>query len=151
MILRRAFSVIELVIVVVIIAALVAIAVPRLSSASSDATINALAQDFRLLEQALRYYHADHGGWPPNQPVGVYPPELEGYYAESLFLRGPSIDRRWDWNPTFGLFVPNIAIQYPGADLELMRRFDERYDDGDLGTGNFRRHTAQWFMWRVMP
>ncbi|MEL6797435.1 MAG: prepilin-type N-terminal cleavage/methylation domain-containing protein, partial [Planctomycetota bacterium] len=48
----RGFTIIELVVVIVIIGAITAIAIPRFSSANQNAAINAAAADFRNLEFA---------------------------------------------------------------------------------------------------
>lgn len=56
----RAFSLIELVIVVVIIGIVAAIAIPRFSSASANATETALLSNTNLLQKAIDLYAAEH-------------------------------------------------------------------------------------------
>jgi prepilin-type N-terminal cleavage/methylation domain-containing protein len=58
---RRAFSLIELVIVIVIIGVLAAIAVPRLSRGAAAANENALAANLSVVRGALEMYAAEHG------------------------------------------------------------------------------------------
>lgn len=63
---ERAFSLIELVIVVVIIGIIGAIAVPRLTSASTNAGLAAMTADVTMLMKAIEHYAAEHGGAYPH-------------------------------------------------------------------------------------
>lgn len=64
---RVAFSLIELVIIVVIIGFLAAIAIPRLSGASSRARDAALVASLSTLQSAIDRYIAEHEGLSPSQ------------------------------------------------------------------------------------
>ncbi len=61
---RRAFSLIELVIVVVIIGVLAAIAIPRMSSGADGAKNNALKANLTVLRQAIELHKAEVGTYP---------------------------------------------------------------------------------------
>ncbi|MBC8108136.1 MAG: prepilin-type N-terminal cleavage/methylation domain-containing protein [Anaerolineae bacterium] len=63
---RRAFSLIELVMVVVIIAVIGAIAIPRLSRGSVAAAESALRADLVALNKAIDHYAAEHDGSFPD-------------------------------------------------------------------------------------
>jgi general secretion pathway protein G len=58
---NRAFSLIELVIVIVIIGVLAAIAVPRLSRGATSAGENALAANLAAMRSAVELFYAEHG------------------------------------------------------------------------------------------
>jgi general secretion pathway protein G len=60
-----AFSVIELVIVIVIMGAVATIAVPRLIGASQRASAAALSGDTKALQRAIDFYIAEHGEFCP--------------------------------------------------------------------------------------
>lgn len=62
---HRAFSLVELVLVVVIMGILGAIAVPRLSGLGRNADEVALAQNLSILSRAVELYKAEHLGTPP--------------------------------------------------------------------------------------
>lgn len=64
--LRRAFSLIELVIVIVIIGVLAAIAVPRLSRGATTAGENALAANLAVIRNAIELFQVDHNGAYPS-------------------------------------------------------------------------------------
>ena len=59
---NRAFSLLELVIVVAIVGILAAIGIPRLSRGTRGASNSALASDLRVLRGAIDHYATDHGG-----------------------------------------------------------------------------------------
>ena len=61
----RAFSLVELVIVIVIIGVIAAIAIPRIGNASQNAREAALRADLKLLRDAIELYTVEHGGDVP--------------------------------------------------------------------------------------
>ncbi len=61
----RAFTLIELVIVVVLIGIIAAIAIPRLSRGAEDAKWQAVKADSIVLQQAVDLYTAEHDGRSP--------------------------------------------------------------------------------------
>src|SRR5688572_17475753 len=63
---RAAFTLVELVIVVVIVGILAAIAIPRFSSMGENATDAALAADLEALRKAIDVYHGEHLGKYPD-------------------------------------------------------------------------------------
>jgi len=68
---RGAFSLIELVIVVVIMGIIAAIAVPRLSSAADNAAANAVIHDQAALQRSIDLYTQEHGGVQPDVGAGT--------------------------------------------------------------------------------
>jgi type II secretion system protein G len=62
---RSAFTLIELLIVVAIIAILAAIAVPNFLEAQVRAKVSRANNDMRALATALEVYHVDHNTYPP--------------------------------------------------------------------------------------
>lgn len=65
MVRNRAFSLVELVIVTVIIGIIAAIAVPRFSRGAASARESAIVSDLSLLQSAIDRYTAEHGGLSP--------------------------------------------------------------------------------------
>ncbi len=61
---NRAFSLVELLIVVLILGALAFIAVPRISQSSTQAKLNACEFNRDLLQRQLELYFHDTGTWP---------------------------------------------------------------------------------------
>ncbi len=57
---RSAFTLVEILIVVVILGILAMIVVPQFSTASSDARVNAMASDLQTIRAQLQLYKAQH-------------------------------------------------------------------------------------------
>lgn len=70
---RRAFTLVELVMVVTIIGMVAAIAVPRISSAATNARLNALSATVVEVQKAIDTYYAEHSKYPGYNPVGGAP------------------------------------------------------------------------------
>jgi len=61
---RKAFTLVELLIVVLIIAILAAIAIPNFLEAQTRAKVSRAKADMRTVVTAIETYHADHGDYP---------------------------------------------------------------------------------------
>ncbi|MBT8484521.1 MAG: prepilin-type N-terminal cleavage/methylation domain-containing protein [Phycisphaerales bacterium] len=61
---RRAFSLIELVIVIIIMGVISAIAIPRMVRGAEGADVTALQADLAVLRGAIEMYRYEHGIWP---------------------------------------------------------------------------------------
>lgn len=62
---KKGLTLIELLIVVIILGALAAIAIPRITTSSTDAKRNACTTNIDTLNTAIEMYHIDHDGtWP---------------------------------------------------------------------------------------
>lgn len=66
----HAFSMLELVIVIVIIGIIAAIAVPRMSNATTNAMEARAITDLRLLREAIEIYKEEHGAYPGQRNDG---------------------------------------------------------------------------------
>ena len=98
---RRAFSLVELVIVVVIMGIIAAIAVPRMSSSAENAAKNAVVGSQKALQTAIDLYTAEHEGQLPHVGAGtalvfykrlVSTSDLDGTVNESTGIYGPYIN-----------------------------------------------------------
>lgn len=69
---KYAFTLIELLIVVAIIAILAAIAVPNFLEAQVRAKVSRAKSDMRSMTTALESYHIDHGAYPPCVDLNTY-------------------------------------------------------------------------------
>jgi len=78
-IIYRAFTLIELLIVVAIIAILAAIAVPNFVEAQTRAKVSRVSTDMRALSTALESYRLENNGYPLDQGTGLINPT--GYYG----------------------------------------------------------------------
>ncbi|MCH8967307.1 MAG: prepilin-type N-terminal cleavage/methylation domain-containing protein [Planctomycetes bacterium] len=115
---RRAFSLVELVIVVVIIGVLSAIAVPRMSGAASRSGLTAIRATLTTVRKAIDTYYAEHGMYPGYNPGtglpsnAAFPKQLVKYSdaagnvnaAPGLpYIYGPYLRKPFPTNPLNGL------------------------------------------------
>lgn len=63
---RKGVTLIELLIVVLILAALSAIAIPRISQSATKAKSKACETNIDIINSAIELYNADEGTYPPN-------------------------------------------------------------------------------------
>jgi len=61
---RRAFTLVELLIAVLIIGALAAVAIPRINGGAQTAKINACKTNVDIINRQIELYHAETEDWP---------------------------------------------------------------------------------------
>jgi prepilin-type N-terminal cleavage/methylation domain-containing protein len=66
---KKAFTLVELLVVVMILGALAAIAVPRMISGATNAKISACETNVDLINSQIELYYANKGAWPQRLPV----------------------------------------------------------------------------------
>ncbi len=88
---RRAFTLVELMIIIVILAILAALVVPQFSTATRLSRESALREDLRFLRTQILIYNAQHDGTPPGYPNGdsSASPTAEVFIEQ---MTGPSDD-----------------------------------------------------------
>ena len=140
----RGFTLLEIMIAVVIIGFLAAMAVPALQRVGKNAKLARIVSDFRTFAQAFEQYASENGEWPANAGTAVVPPELGTRAIKADAWQEPqtAIGGRWNWDAyTFGI-TAGIAITGFTADDATLTIIDNRIDDGDLTTGQFRKLSA---------
>ncbi|MEM6799051.1 MAG: prepilin-type N-terminal cleavage/methylation domain-containing protein, partial [Planctomycetota bacterium] len=91
------FTLVELVVVVLILGILAGVAAPKLFNASSDAAVQAVAEDFQAFALSVEIYYHDVGEWPSNLAAGQMPPELAGAFTTDFFAEATPVGGRYDW------------------------------------------------------
>lgn len=140
---RNAFTLIELIVVIVVIGILAAMVVPKFVLAQNETAITATSEDLRAIENAVSMYFAKYGSYPRDvnrtEVVGVLDPFFK---AENPFSKLAPIGGKYDyegppnWNPVQISIRSEISTKHSRATaIEL----DRYMDDGDLTTGSIRR------------
>jgi len=118
----RAFTLIELLIVVAIIAILAAVAVPNFLEAQMRAKVTRVKSDFRTILVAMQAYRTDHTDYPPDD-------------------RGTNWDN--DWLPLIHLTTPVAYI----TSIPTNPFFDKNFKGSSTRRGNFsywRDYGGDW-------
>jgi prepilin-type N-terminal cleavage/methylation domain-containing protein len=108
---QRAFSLVELVIVVTIIGILASIAIPRMTTASSSASANALQATLTNVRKAIDVYYAEHDRYPGYNPAGGSP---DGDFFVKQLTMYSNFKGETNATPTGGyLYGPYLRSPFP--------------------------------------
>ncbi len=140
----HAFTLVEILIVVVILGILAAIVVPRFSIASTEAQQTGFVADVKSFASAAWYYMNKEGVYLEDSSSGVCPTGWEPYIDENKWTRPTTIGGVWDFELNsfgitsgFGVHFYGNSGNNPGD--AYMTEIDAMFDDGNLTTGGFRK------------
>jgi prepilin-type N-terminal cleavage/methylation domain-containing protein len=142
---HRAFTLMEILIVVVILGILAAVVVSSVVIAVDDAEKSAFSTSTKhLATAATRYYH-DTGTWLEDSSTGELPAGFAAYIDERYWGDTP-IGGQWDAQYNEMGIVSAIGVHFNGTgetrDDAYMVDIDAMLDDGNLNTGSFRKLAA---------
>jgi len=138
---RRAFTLIEILVVIMILGLLASLVIPQFLDVTGEARQTAFINSAKIFVSAAKLYELDHGEYPNAQPGQL--PDGFGEYIQSMnWERATPIGGRWQaWAPG-GVVTSALGVRYQGNDPDhdpaVMQAIDEIADDGDLNTGAFR-------------
>jgi prepilin-type N-terminal cleavage/methylation domain-containing protein len=140
----RAFTLIEVMVVVVIIGVLAAAGIPTYRHIMMRSKVTALENELRQFSTVIQTYTTQNGHWPADGDPQVIPPELAT--AMPIQFTGASpFGGVYKWNydvPADGIAVKAALIVQTAAgnpisdDAEMFLMLDKQMDDGVLETGN---------------
>ena len=137
-------------IVVVIIGLLAALAIPAMARVKRGAQNARVVSDLRTFAQGFETYALKHGAWPPDGTPRVLPAGMSGEIKDTAWAADTAVGGQWDWDfQQFGI-TAGISLYEPTASVAQMREIDQRIDDGDLSTGNFRAR-SQGYIYILQP
>jgi prepilin-type N-terminal cleavage/methylation domain-containing protein len=138
-----AFTLVEIMIVVVIIGLLAALAIPAFRKVQRAAQNSRVANDFRVFSQAFEAYCAQNGRWPANAGTGVVPAGISSAdFKVSVWQGTTTIGGRWNWDfNNFGFTAAISIAGFTASDAQLAE-IDAKLDDGNLTTGLFQKTAA---------
>lgn len=143
---QRAFTLVELCVVVFIIGMLAAVALPTMKRLSQKARVTAVANDLRTFTTALQTYNLQNGRWPADVYPRVMPPVMAGALP-TAFTRKTPIGGYYDWDQntapngfrtTAAITLITQGTERVSSDRALLTAIDQFLDDGNLRTGHVR-------------
>jgi prepilin-type N-terminal cleavage/methylation domain-containing protein len=134
-----AFTLVEIMIVVSIIALLVVIAMPSFFRARQHSQNAKFVNALRIAVDAFQMYATENNAYPPDVNRAVVPSGMALYFGPTLDWTKPTpIGGNWDWDDNVFGFTAGVSVVSPFADVAQMTEIDARIDDGDLSTGSFQ-------------
>ncbi len=146
----RAFTLLEIMIVVVVIGLLATMAMPAFTRARENVRFSALMNDFRIFAGAFESHAFMNGNWAADEMPGILPAEMEGWINEHQFVSTTPIGGNYDWDPTESGSKPEdveIAISVRNHNLSeaMVDRLLRKYCNGDRASGRLRYHAGAIF------
>lgn len=137
---RGAFTLVEIMIAVAIIALLATIAVPAFRKARANTQNTQFINDLRVARDGVEQV-AMVGPYPADTNPGEEPDSVGEYIPRFDWDQPTPIGGQWDWdNGTFGVRA-GVSVYLPNRTAVEMREIDKQIDDGDLATGVFQQRT----------
>jgi prepilin-type N-terminal cleavage/methylation domain-containing protein len=153
-IMRRAaaFTLVEIMIVVAIIALLAVIALPSFLRAREHAQNAKFINALRVASDAFQMYATEHNAYPPDVNRATVPSGMALYFGQTLDWTGPTpIGGDWDWDYQVFGFTAGVSVVGSPSDVAQLTDIDATIDDGDLTTGNFKNTAAQRYTYILEP
>lgn len=139
---RPGFTLVEIMVVVVVIGLLAALALPAMSRVKRRAQNARFVSDLRTFAQGFETYALKNGRWPADGTPRVLPPGMSGEIKDTAWAADTAVGGQWDWDYLQFGFTAGISVYQPTATVAQMLEIDQRIDDGNLSTGNFRARTS---------
>jgi type II secretory pathway pseudopilin PulG len=149
---QSAFTIVELMLIVVILCDLAVVAMPAFIRSRDQAQNTKFIVDLRTASGSFEMYSAENNGYPPAASAGVIPSGMGIYLGNFPWSAGNSIGGSWQWAPGYQNTTASIQVIFPSAPNDLrMVAIDSRMDDGNLATGAFRQGDASDYYYIVEP
>jgi len=138
---NSAFTLVELMIVVGIIAVIVGIAVPAWMRARENAQAAALVNELRNNVEAFQTYASEQNGLPPTGSFQQIPAGMANYMPKnSTWASSPQGGGYWCWlnlSAPVNNYTAFVAVYNTGLSPTALQQIDSTIDDGNLSTGAF--------------
>jgi prepilin-type N-terminal cleavage/methylation domain-containing protein len=139
-----AFTLVEIMVVVVLIGLLAALAMPAFSRMRQRSQASLLANDFRQYEAAFQRFALENGSWPVATAMGLVPTGMSGFLPNGYTQPSP-LGGGYLWSGP----SRNVVLRGTLASDAVMQMVDTVLDDGTLTTGNFTKIAPNTFGYRA--
>ena len=147
---RCGFTLLEVLLAVTIIGLLAALLIPAFNQAARARRNAECAQKMILAVNAFELYAQEKGAYPADQSVpgettvAAMADYYFPYFGIDWWGDTTELGGRWDWDAGYNGFNFSVSICGPTVPVEQMEEFDRLLDDGNLGTGKFRKAGTQY-------
>lgn len=157
---RKAFTLVEVMVVVTLISVLAMFSVPTFEKVSTKARTSVIVNDLRVFEAAFKAYAQESGDWPAEAKQGVVPAGMAGFLNEHTWTRTTPIGGKYNWeaNRRHGgvRYAAAISIKKTKdapllVDVNQMLDIDRTIDDGNLETGRFQTGAGNVPLYIIQP
>ncbi len=139
----RAFTLVEIMVVVVIIGLLAAAGIPSYRRITMRSKVTTIANDLKQFSTVIQAYTLQNGHWPADGTPQIVPTEMAGSMPGNFELTSPFGGvYKWNYDVSADGVTAKAALivqTAPGNpisdDEELLTMLDKQMDDGDLTTG----------------
>ncbi len=132
---QRAFTLIEIAVVVMIIGVLIALTLPGYRRIHLKSQATAVTNDLRSFANSFINYNLS-SGWPSGgYGPGVIPPEMTGVLSNA-FTQSTPIGGNYEWLVDTGAGKAVLKVSNVNNDVDLLEMVDGMIDDGNLSTGS---------------
>lgn len=148
----RAFTLVELLIVVVILAILAGIVIPTLNNTASETAQTSFAHELRIYVDAAVLYEIKEGEPLGDGSSGDALTEFEPYINVRDWELPTPIGGSWDSEDSFSGVEASVGVHFNGETPkpdDFMTAIDAIVDDGNLGTGAFQKFASDRFYFVV--
>jgi prepilin-type N-terminal cleavage/methylation domain-containing protein len=120
---RRAFSIIELLLTMAIIGLLARIAVPRYGEMKRRAIASSIMSDVHMIRLASFTHYTEHGAFPSDAAIGQVPTELVDGLPLGFSFHKPDYDYDFDvWTASSGTLVGiTVVVADPRLATQLVK------------------------------
>lgn len=143
-------TLVELILVVSLLAMLSVLMVPAINMMIRNRQNTQCAVKLRAAVEAFGLYASETGSYPQDQvvPSETTVAEMDAYYFPYFDIdwwgEETELGGRWDWDVGYHGFAQSVSIWQPTASTKQLQEFDRLIDDGDLGSGRFRKVETQY-------
>lgn len=142
----NAFTLIEILIVVIVLGILASIAIPSIQASREETANHTFATNIRYACGPIQMYNFRNGAYPPDRNPGEYPAGLEHALGGMDWTGTTPIGGQWDWDYNVFGITAAVSVHGPDNDTDQMAKIDAILDNGNLANGAFRIRSGGYML-----